>query len=240
MAVASAIASYGLFKKPPWPRQKMILYGFGSAFMSHDLGEVGVYGLRQRWMQRLENQRGFEMAMVNIESRLKNEQMEILTKRPGPAQTIPQTAPPSIPSIPAKDHDLSGHSAQWSSPQGDWRSDTETVPQSTPNRDNSGSFLNTRLREMLTVTTFNSEFNLGGENSGQSLSRWDEIRRQQWQATSRTSAWDRVREGQTRGSGFEQDNRIREPRQSDPDRERAKAQAEFDKLLEKERRMGSD
>jgi len=79
-----------------------------------------------------------------------------------------------------------------------------------------------------------------GEQLTQSQTRWDEIRRSQQQSTPQRSAWDRVREGQAGNpaSSTERGGRITGP--SGADRERAAAQAEFDRMLEKERRMGSE
>jgi hypothetical protein len=138
MAVASSVAFYGLYKKPPWPRQKLFLYGFGSAFITNDVGEVGVWGMRQRWMQRLENRRGFETAMNNIEARLKKEQMDVLIKRPNPAQTTISTPipTPTPASPPSKDRIPGETPVQWG-----WQSGSESTMRSTPARDTSGMFL---------------------------------------------------------------------------------------------------
>ena len=117
--MASGVAAFGLFKKPPWPRQKMLLYGFGTAFMSHDLGEVGVWNLRRKWIQSLENQRGFELAMNNIEARLKNEQMDTLLKRPNARYPLPSNVPsPAPPSN--QEHLPEEPSSQWS-----WQSERD-------------------------------------------------------------------------------------------------------------------
>jgi len=210
MACASSVAAFGLSRKPPWPRQKLLLYGLGTAFMSHDLGEVGTWTIRQRWMQQLENQRGFETAMNNIEARLKKEQIDLL-RRPKPpgmdTSKLPQIPPPP-PS--ANDRGYEEFSQPWA-----WQSENQESSRSAPVQ---------RTQEP------------EEEDTNRPQSRWDEIRRTQQQSTPQRSAWDRVREGQVRDPS-PSERGGRESRYSDAERERAAAQAEFDRLLENERRM---
>lgn len=76
-------------------------------------------------------------------------------------------------------------------------------------------------------------------------SRWDEIRSAERNEKYRPSAWQKLREGQVSslyGESNSSDDRRRNGgiKQTDAGRERAIAQAEFDQLLEKERRMGSE
>ena len=126
--MASGVVAFGLFKKQPWPRQRIMLYSFATAFMSHDIGEVGVWSLRRKWLQSLENQRGFKNSMNNIEARLKKEQtdtMQILNR------PIPQYS--RLPDPPSTSNSEQSHEEQ--SSQWNWQDGRDDSPsQSTTNK----------------------------------------------------------------------------------------------------------